>query len=45
MKRKGTTGGMGLFNSHERVKMLGGGLETESSPGNGCRFTLWVPAS
>jgi len=43
MQRKGTTGGMGLFNSRERVKMLGGGLETESSPGNGCRFTLWVP--
>jgi len=43
MKRKGPTGGMGLFNSRERVEMLGGGLETDSSPGNGSRFTLWVP--
>ena len=44
MNRKGSTGGMGLFNSRERVQMLGGGLETASSPGNGSRFTLWVPA-
>ena len=45
MKHEGTTGGMGLFNSRERIAMLGGGFESDSTPGSGSRFTLWVPAS
>jgi PAS domain S-box-containing protein len=39
------TGGIGLFHIRERMELLGGGLETESSPGHGSRFTLWVPLS
>jgi PAS domain S-box-containing protein len=41
--REGTTGGFGLFNIRERLELLGGGLETKSTPGAGSRFTLWVP--
>ncbi len=41
--REGTVGGFGLFSIRERLERLGGGLEIESSPGAGCRFTLWVP--
>lgn len=44
MQHEGTTGGMGLFNSRERIAMLGGGFESDSKPGSGSRFTLWVPA-
>jgi len=39
------TGGIGLFHIRERMELLGGGLETESTPGHGSRFTLWVPLS
>ena len=42
--REGTTGGFGLFNIRERLELLGGGLETKSTPGTGSRFILWVPA-
>jgi len=41
---EGPAGGIGLFNSRERMEMLGGGMEIESSPGGGSRFTLWVPS-
>ena len=40
-----TTGGVGLFNNRERIELLGGGLQTDSRPGEGSRFTLWVPLS
>ena len=38
-----TTGGFGLFSIAERLELLGGSLETESTPGEGSRFTLTVP--
>ena len=41
--REGPVGGFGLFSIRERLETLGGGLEIESSPGSGSRFTLWVP--
>jgi PAS domain S-box-containing protein len=40
----GTSGGFGLFSIHERLDLVGGRLEIESAPGQGSRFTLWVPA-
>lgn len=43
--REGTTGGFGLFNVRERMELLGGGLETKSTPGAGSQFTLWIPAA
>lgn len=33
----------GLFNLRERLSFLGGGVEIESSPGNGTRTTIAVP--
>ncbi len=41
--REGAVGGFGLFSIRERMEWLGGGLEIESAPGVGSRFTLWVP--
>ncbi len=41
--REGSAGGFGLFSIRERLEWLGGGLEIDSSPGAGSRFTLWVP--
>ncbi len=43
--QEGATGGFGLFNIRERLEMLGGRFEIESSPGCGSRFTLWAPFS
>lgn len=40
----GTAGGFGLFSIHERLELLGGRMEIESVPGQGSRFTLWIPA-
>jgi signal transduction histidine kinase/ActR/RegA family two-component response regulator len=37
------SGGFGLFNIRERLALLGGRLEVESTPGRGSRFTLVVP--
>jgi PAS domain S-box-containing protein len=37
-------GGIGLFSIRERLALAGGGMELESSPGTGSRFTVWVPA-
>jgi PAS domain S-box-containing protein len=39
----GASGGFGLFGIRERLELLGGGLEIESAPGKGSRFTLWLP--
>jgi DNA-binding NarL/FixJ family response regulator/anti-sigma regulatory factor (Ser/Thr protein kinase) len=39
----GTGGGFGLFSIRERLDLLGGRMEIESSPGQGSRFTLWAP--
>lgn len=41
--REGQEGGFGLFNVRERVELLGGRFEIESSPGHGSRFTIWIP--
>jgi PAS domain S-box-containing protein len=38
------TGGIGLFRIRERLTLAGGGLEYQSTPGRGSRFTVWVPA-
>jgi PAS domain S-box-containing protein len=35
--------GFGLFSIRERLSLLGGGLEVESSPGSGACFTMVVP--
>jgi PAS domain S-box-containing protein len=40
----GGTGGIGLFRIRERLALAGGGLEFQSTPGRGSRFTVWVPA-
>jgi DNA-binding NarL/FixJ family response regulator len=39
----GHEGGFGLFSIHERLDLLGGGMEIESTPGQGSRFTLTAP--
>ncbi len=36
-------GGFGLFSIRERLRALGGGLEIDSSPGQGCSITLSAP--
>jgi PAS domain S-box-containing protein len=36
--------GIGLFSIRERLALAGGGMESESSPGTGSRFTVWVPS-
>jgi PAS domain S-box-containing protein len=38
------SGGIGLLSMRERLALTGGGIEIESSPGRGSRFTIWVPA-
>jgi signal transduction histidine kinase len=35
--------GHGLVNMQRRVRKAGGGLELDSSPGNGTRVKVWVP--
>jgi len=37
------TGGFGLFSIHERLSQMGGSLEIDSSPGQGCRSILRAP--
>jgi PAS domain S-box-containing protein len=37
------TGGFGLFSIRERLSQLGGSLEIDSSPGQGCRSLLRAP--
>jgi signal transduction histidine kinase len=41
--RTGRTGGFGLFSIRERLDLLGGQMEVDSSPGHGSRFTLRAP--
>jgi CheY-like chemotaxis protein len=36
--------GIGLFSIRERLALAGGGMDLESAPGEGSRFTVWVPA-
>ena len=36
-------GGFGLFSIHERLSHMGGSLEIDSSPGQGCRSLLRAP--
>ena len=36
--------GIGLFSIRERLALAGGGMDLESSPGTGSRFTVWVPS-
>jgi PAS domain S-box-containing protein len=38
------SGGIGLLRIRERLALAGGGLEYESTPGKGSRFSVWVPA-
>lgn len=40
----GVAGGIGLFGLRERLALLGGQLDVQSTPGQGSRFTLLVPA-
>jgi len=37
------SGGIGLLSMRERLALTGGGIEIESAPGHGSRFTIWVP--
>jgi CheY-like chemotaxis protein len=39
----GTASGFGLYAIRERLDLMGGRLEIASAPGQGSRFTLWVP--
>jgi PAS domain S-box-containing protein len=38
-----TKGGFGLFNIRERIDLVGGKVEIQSSPGNGTKITLTAP--
>lgn len=38
-----TTAGFGLFNIQQRLELLGGRFQIETSPGSGCRVTLLAP--
>ncbi len=41
---KGTApGGFGLFSIRERLLLVGGNMEIDSAPGNGCRISLRIP--
>ncbi|MCE5325638.1 MAG: PAS domain S-box protein [Planctomycetaceae bacterium] len=39
----GASGGFGLFSIRERLDLMGGRMEIDSTPGHGSRFTLWAP--
>ena len=36
-------GGLGLFSIHERIGLIGGNFEIDSTPGKGSCFTMTVP--
>lgn len=40
-----TPPGIGLFSIAERLRMLGGAMHIDSTPGQGCRTTLFLPPS
>ncbi|VGO23461.1 PAS domain S-box protein [Pontiella sulfatireligans] len=42
-KQPGSEGGFGLFSVYERMADMGGMLEIESAPGQGCKATLKMP--
>jgi signal transduction histidine kinase len=42
-RRFGGTG-LGLALSREFCRMMGGDITVESTPGQGSRFTLWLPS-
>ncbi|MBE3583061.1 MAG: sensor histidine kinase [Limnochordaceae bacterium] len=42
--RRAGTAALGLLGMEERARLLGGGLQVASSPGNGCRITVTFPA-
>ena len=43
---KGLTGmGIGVFESREYIRQLGGDIDVESTPGKGTRFTVTLPTS
>ncbi|WP_157269933.1 PAS domain-containing sensor histidine kinase [Azohydromonas aeria] len=45
-ERSGIPGtGIGLAISHELLQRMGGALEVHSTPGQGSRFTFWLPAA
>lgn len=44
-KNKGNNGGFGLLNVRERLSYIGGGIQTESVPGDGTIITLTAPIS
>jgi PAS domain S-box-containing protein len=37
-----TAGGVGLFSIRERLALSGGGIDIQSFPGKGSRFTVWI---
>jgi PAS domain S-box-containing protein len=38
-------GSLGLLSMEERVTLLGGRLELQSAPGQGCRIVAWLPVT
>lgn len=42
--QEGSSNGFGLFSVRERLELMGGMMEVESSPGLGSHFTLRLPA-
>ena len=40
---RGLGGGFGLFSIRQRLELLGGRLQIDSTPGRGSRITLWAP--
>ena len=43
LQAAGDLQGIGLFSMRERIRMLGGRMEIDSSPGRGSRFKLAIP--
>jgi signal transduction histidine kinase len=41
--RRRSSGGFGLTSAHERLNLLGGGIEVDSAPGLGTAIVLHVP--
>jgi PAS domain S-box-containing protein len=43
LQKRESGGGLGLFSIRERIALVGGSIEIDSSPGKGSRFTITVP--